>query len=377
MDTALDYLARGWSVLPLEPRSKIPATSTIRWTRGTSSWSTYRARHATADEVAAWAEHEPEHNIGIALGETSDNLVALDRDAELPAGICIPPTATVRTGRGCHFYARAEAPVATQLFPWGELRGEGTYIVAPQSTHPSGRRYEWESTPDEGIATLEAFELPPLVSRVRAEGSSPSTGIWATWPTRDTQGMAPLFAAALGVVDFAGVGKPFLCLLHPESTPSATLWPRADNGRLLYHDFHGKPEWLALPTVRAFLAGRQGRLSNSEFVVWSLRLECEAGIRERAFVPACELPADAAAGLRTVWNGFLELLRCRWTHTPGAPAPFAHRFAACWSGCSRTTVQRYFAELRRLGLVRHAGRDVRGTALWLPGEEVGPLRPTR
>jgi hypothetical protein len=166
MHATLDYLERGWSPLPLEPHSKLPATSTIRRTRGTSSWTTYRDYHATPDEVAAWAEIAPEHNVGILCGETSGGLAVVDVDAELPAGVLIPPTATVRTGRGHQFYARSDAPIGTQRFEWGELRAEGSYVVAPESIHSSGRRYEWEHGLDEGIASLEEFELP-LASRAR------------------------------------------------------------------------------------------------------------------------------------------------------------------------------------------------------------------
>jgi Bifunctional DNA primase/polymerase, N-terminal len=167
MQATLDYLERGWSPLPLEPHSKLPATSTIRRTRGTSSWTTYRDRHATADEVAAWAEIEPEHNVGILCGETSGGLAIVDVDAELPAGVSIPATATVRTGRGRHFYATSDAPIRTQRFESGELRSENSYVVAPESIHPSGRRYEWEHGPDQGIASLDEFELP-FASRARA-----------------------------------------------------------------------------------------------------------------------------------------------------------------------------------------------------------------
>lgn len=381
MHGALSYLGRNWSILPLQPYSKLPATTTIRRTRGVSTWTTYRDRHATADELAAWDEIEPEHNVGILCGETSGNLAVVDVDAALPAEVRIPFTATVRTGRGKQFYAVAESSTPTTRLSWGEVRGEGSYVVAPQSIHPNGRQYEWEHEPTDGIAALDEFALP-LVSRALAEvcSAKPTTyGLLGLLEkASDSMAVAPLFAAALGIEDFRGIGKPFRCVLHSEENPSATLFPRADNGRLLYHDFHLRSDqWLALPAVRAYLAGRYGRLSNSEFVTWSLRLEVEAGIRAPAVVSAGELPPDASPGLRVVWNGFLELFRARWLHTLGEPAPFSNRFGAHWCGCSRTTVERHFPELRRLGLAQYAGRDTRGTSLWLPGEGVRPLRPTR
>jgi Bifunctional DNA primase/polymerase, N-terminal len=379
MQATLDYLARGWSVLPLEPRSKLPATSTIRRTRGTSSWSSYRRRHATTDEVAAWAELDPEHNVGIALGETSDDLVALDGDAELPAGVRIPATATVRSARGRHFYARADAPVSTRRFPWGELRGEGSHIVAPQSTHPTGSQYEWEHGPDEGIATLEEFELPPLASRARAEDSCPSQPLsgllgskgLATWHSVEN---ADAYAAVLGL-PFERLGAAVLCVLHPEEHPSATLWPRRRSGQLAYHDFHAEREWVSLPTLLAWLSGHPHEpLTSSAYVVWAKYLDIEAGLVAPASVPLGELPADAPHGLCVVCDGFRRLFEARWLYEPGEPTPFSHRFAEIWCGCARATVAKHFPELRRLGLARYAGRDGRGTSLWLPGEGVGPLR---
>lgn len=374
MHDALSYLERGWSVLPLEPRSKLPATNLIKKTRGTSSWSTYKDRHASADEVAAWHELEPEHNCGVLCGQTSGNLAVVDVDHELPSDVTIPATATVRTGRGRQFYATSETPAATQRFTWGELRSEGSYVAAPRSVHPSGRIYEWEQRPDMGIASLDEFALP---FAPRAEVSLPTHLSGLLGLPMDSLDAAQARAAALGI-SFTTFGKPFHCVLHQDTSPSVTLWPRRDTGEVLYHEFHHGSgygeEWLSLPKVRARLAGRDGPLSNSEFVTWALRLDIEAGIRTPSPIQAGQLPLDATEGARVVWDGFLRLFKARWLHTIGEPAPFSHRFAASWCGCARTTVEKHFPELRRLGLVRYAGRDARGTSLWLPGEGVRPLR---
>ena len=49
----------------------------------------------------------------------------------------------VSTGRGYHLYLSWKELVKTRVFPWGELRGEGTYCVAPLSVHPSGHIYKF------------------------------------------------------------------------------------------------------------------------------------------------------------------------------------------------------------------------------------------
>jgi hypothetical protein len=383
MESTLAYLSRGWSVLPLERGSKLPATKIIRATRATSSWSTYKYQHASADEVAAWHELEPAHNVGVICGETSGNLAVVDVDTDMiPVDVTIPATATVRTGRGRQFYSTSTDSLATQRFEWGELRGEGSYVVAPDSIHPNGRRYEWEHGPDEGVASLSEFELP-LSSRACAVLSTPSIPILLTCLSKlslDSVVQAPLFAAALGINDFRGIGKPFICLLHPEANPSATLYPCRDSGDVLYHDFHevGRAdEWLTLPKLRARVAGWHAPLNKPTYRTWSLCLDVEAGIREPLPIPAPELPLETPDDLRKLWQSFLFLFACRWHDDHGDPAPYSHRFATAWSGLSKATVEKYWPELRRLGLAVYAGRDARGTSLWLPGEGVGPLKVTK
>ena len=196
----------------------------------------------------------------------------------------------------------------------------------------------------------------------------------ATWHSAEN---APAYAAALGL-PFERLGAAFLCVLHPEEHPSATLWPRRRSGQLAYHDFHARPEWVSLPTLFAWLSGHPHEpLTPSAYVTWAKRLDIEAGLVAPAPVVLGELSADASHGLRLVYDGFRRLFEARWLYAPGEPAPFTTRFGAVWSGCARQTVAKHFPELRRLGLAVYAGRDARGTALWLPGEGVRPLRPTR
>lgn len=360
--------------MPCLPGSKLPASSVIRRrTRGTSSWKTYERRHATADEIASWAELEPRHNLAVVLGETSDGLVAIDVDAELPAGVSIPPTATVYSPRGRHFYARADAHAATRRFPWGEFRAEGSYIVVPESQ--TIKRYEWASTPAEGIAALEEFELPALVSCSRAEVSRPTP----TYPGYlSLLGRAPSYAEALGITDFRGLGKAFRCVVHPESHPSAALWPHRETGVLYYVEHHYADEKrLTLPKLYARLHGWTGPLAKPSYRTWSLRLDVDAGIRAPVAVPVKEVPFDTPEDVRRLYEAFLHVFACKWHDDHGAPSAFSYRFAAAWSGLSKATVEKCFPELRALGLVHFAGHDGRGTALWLPAKGGMPLRRTR
>ena len=98
---------------------------------------------------------EHEGNIGLKCGETRRKwkLVVIDVDeAELAkkledAGL-LPPTAKVQTGRGYHYYYSyyGEKTKTRNLRNYGvdiEIRGEGSYVVAPPSIHPSGSPYRW------------------------------------------------------------------------------------------------------------------------------------------------------------------------------------------------------------------------------------------
>jgi hypothetical protein len=151
---AATYLARGWSVLPLAPREKRPL---IRWE------ALQMARPSAAD-VGSWFRRWPDANVGIVTGEIS-NLVVIDIDPyhggdasldrlEHRFG-ALPSTIEATTGGGGrHLYfahpgdlVRNRAGLAQGI----DVRGDGGYIVAPPSIHPSGRPYVWVSghSPDD------------------------------------------------------------------------------------------------------------------------------------------------------------------------------------------------------------------------------------
>jgi putative DNA primase/helicase len=141
-------------VLPLQPQSKKPA----------GGWKRYQSIHATPEECAKW-DYACLYNIGIATGTVSDCFV-LDIDgkqgeqtlAELISRHGgLPNTPTAKTGKGFHYYFRypryylvrnlAGKDVKGNPMPGIDLRGDGGYVVAPPSIHPSGAEYEWLVSP--------------------------------------------------------------------------------------------------------------------------------------------------------------------------------------------------------------------------------------
>jgi hypothetical protein len=87
-------------------------------------------------------------------------------------GYELPPTLTVKRGRGCHFYFRYPEDAlirnsAGKLGPGLDIRGDGGYVLVPPSVHPSGADYQWMHE----VAVAPAPDW--LVERLKAH--SPST----------------------------------------------------------------------------------------------------------------------------------------------------------------------------------------------------------
>ena len=151
LETALAYAALGWRVLPLRSRDKRPLLE---------EWP----QKATADPptILGWWEKWPTANVGIATGAGS-GLFVLDVDPAKDGFATLehlqdtygrlPETVTCRSGGGgLHLYFAYPLYVtirnsAGKLGSGLDIRGEGGYIVAPPSVHPSGAVYEWRRDP--------------------------------------------------------------------------------------------------------------------------------------------------------------------------------------------------------------------------------------
>lgn len=168
---AQQYLARGWSIIPLQPRSKIPAVK---------SWTGYQNRRMSSSEANDIFKDET-LNIGIITGSIS-NLVVVDADG--PEGLASLQTlslsspVTALTGKGKHLYfsnTTERTSNAVRIRPGIDIRGEGGFVCAPNSVHENGRRYRW-STNFVNAANLPEFPkglltVAPVSSNTRNEES--------------------------------------------------------------------------------------------------------------------------------------------------------------------------------------------------------------
>ena len=135
-----DLQARGWAIIPLLPKSKLPAVR----------WEEYQRRHPTLDELEQWFT-KPGFNVGVVTGKLSGIFVI---DADTPEAVTwalanLPPCELrVRTSKGLHLYYEysGDRPIRNRarIREGVDVRAEGGFVVAPGSVHPNGHVYTRE-----------------------------------------------------------------------------------------------------------------------------------------------------------------------------------------------------------------------------------------
>src|SRR5215468_7120582 len=142
-EAALQLAQRGLAVFPCQPRGKAPACDTG-----------LHAATTDVERIDRWWRAFPDLNIGVATGAVSGVFV-LDIDGEDGEGSllklegehgALPPTVEAITGKGRHCYFRMRGSIrnsASQIAAGLDIRGDGGYVIAPPSVHPSGRPYCW------------------------------------------------------------------------------------------------------------------------------------------------------------------------------------------------------------------------------------------
>ena len=161
-EAAHDYVERGLAIIPLGVGKKEPVTKS-----GLNDWTD------NPGQIDVWwgqGEHagkrgNPSYNIGMACGQVSGGIIAIDldchsdeanglhflRDWEVEHGK-LPETWTQITGSGGkQLFYRAGQDIRNSAN--GEIgvdvRGNGGYVVLPPSLHPCGDCYEWSISPDD------------------------------------------------------------------------------------------------------------------------------------------------------------------------------------------------------------------------------------
>lgn len=195
-EAAHDYVERGLAIIPLGVGKKEPVTKS-----GLNDWTD------NPGQIDVWwgqGEHagkrgNPSYNIGMACGQVSGGIIAIDldchsdeanglhflRDWEVEHGK-LPETWTQITGSGGkQLFYRAGQDIRNSAN--GEIgvdvRGNGGYVVLPPSLHPCGDCYEWSISPDDmdvADADDKVYDFIRAVSKTkkRSDGwNSEKTGI--------------------------------------------------------------------------------------------------------------------------------------------------------------------------------------------------------
>ncbi len=189
-EQALWYAALGWPVFPLRPRRKEPLPG-LHWDR-----------EATTDpeQIHKWWTRVPAANIGIVTGVKS-GLVVIDCDSpEAYARFCTAygdhDTPASITGRGRHvlFQHPGETlanSVGKKLGEGNDVRGDGGYIVAPPSVHPTGQPYRWDSAHHPLL--VDPAPLPPrLLAALRATPAASTAPDGEPMAARDIASLAEI-----------------------------------------------------------------------------------------------------------------------------------------------------------------------------------------
>jgi hypothetical protein len=182
---ALALAAKGMRVFPLRPRTKDPLIE---------GWP----KKATTDPhiIRGWWRSD-DNNIGIATGKGSGVWV-IDIDGEEGEETirtfeaehgALAPTVEAITGAGRHLYFRW--PQGTEIrntqcrddLPGIDVRGEGGYVIAPPSIHPSGRRYAWSVDSANEFVDAPGWLIHLVTNKSRANGGSGEAASPECWRT--------------------------------------------------------------------------------------------------------------------------------------------------------------------------------------------------
>ena len=179
--TALALARKGLKVFPCLPRQKEPATE-------------HGCKDASADPeiIQAWWAERPDCNVAIATGTVSGIFVVdidnIDAEFEVrrleAAHGTLPPTVEALTARGRHVYFKMpQAPVrnsASRIAPDIDVRGDGGYVLAPPSVHPTGRVYAWSVDSAGVIAEAPEWLLTRISDRTNGNGEATPPAEWRT-----------------------------------------------------------------------------------------------------------------------------------------------------------------------------------------------------
>ncbi len=163
LDTALDYIGRGWAPVPIPPRKKGPVLS---------DWDKLHIDKENASTHFSGGE-----NIGVRLGPISNGLTDVDLDCGEAVRLApkfLPTTGAVfgrkSKPRSHYLYRVSEAPAKARIHHRDEAGativeirlgggGKAAQTVFPGSTHPTGEVISWDDSGDPALVSFNDLKL--------------------------------------------------------------------------------------------------------------------------------------------------------------------------------------------------------------------------
>jgi hypothetical protein len=140
VDSALDYCAKNWFVLPVKANSKEPVTRLV--------CNGFKSASNNPEVVSDWFNSESGMNVGIACEMSGLLVIDIDYRNMTPdswtlAKQVFQETMMVETGDGVHLYFKADglSDVKGKLDAGIDIKYKG-YVVAAPSIHSNGKQYE-------------------------------------------------------------------------------------------------------------------------------------------------------------------------------------------------------------------------------------------
>jgi KaiC/GvpD/RAD55 family RecA-like ATPase len=276
---ALDYLTRGWSVIPVGDDKK-PLIA----------WKPYQERRATKEECFEWWTTWPGANIGLVTGKIS-GISVLDFDCQesienfeerLPDSFLCPVARTPRGGRHYYFQYASDFKTCAGILPGVDIRNDGGYVVAAPSLVPTGA-YEW-------ICEGELLGMPENIRAELLAATAPVTPLPAYDGSPDPS-LAELKELDLRdhLARFEGLvfnaKDACLCPVHAEKEPSFTV-KRHTDGHWYWFDWHNQGRDGFSGTIIDYYVAVKG-LSVGE----AIRIVRDReGIRETTIGPLLKIP---------------------------------------------------------------------------------------
>jgi hypothetical protein len=166
-------LARGIAVIPLKPNTKVPALVA----HGVLDWT------LDSNQVEAWDQQQANCNCAAVARPDGCWFLDIDDEAMIPKLLeetgqaALPETFTVNASRGPHLYFKqndaSRAMGNVKLSGVCDAQVSDKYVVAPNSMHPSGKRYEIA----EDLPIIEAPEWLTTWLSKRASATAPTKGV--------------------------------------------------------------------------------------------------------------------------------------------------------------------------------------------------------